>query len=460
MGLVANDVYDGDTLVDNYDLDVFGIGASGFDSLVSAGTAGLGALATGGTLDADEFLVAGHNITAGGVTTDDIDANVAERWTRFWRTDLTGDFAVNLTFDHSDGSVNLPSGSPQFVLLFSTDPTVDDFTPVNGATASVNGDTVSFASVDVQDGYYTLGTALTDAVVVGRHLFYNNSNFDEPGGGTDNDAIATDKLPLLPGGSVGFDNYSSYSRGINGVMIDVLMLSDPDAISTADFELRVGNSDNLGNWTSAPVPIVDADPHPTDAGVERITLIWTDGDIVGSWLEVKLLANANTGIVSDDIFYFGSAPGEAGTKPAVNAQVDGFDFASARDNLVDVVPGATIDNDVDFNRDKIVDGADIAIARDNATNFDTSLQLITVPGPPPTVGLVVLAPPIAPLVSNDKRERSVATRTAAMVDAAILELVRKPLTSEGLRAKPQSSRTSPATLFLELLENAETGTDG
>ena len=56
--------------------------------------------------------------------------------------------------------------------------------------------------------------------MVGRQIFYNNSAFDDPAtGGSDDDAIATDKEALLPGETAGFANYTSYSRGINGIKV-------------------------------------------------------------------------------------------------------------------------------------------------------------------------------------------------------------------------------------------------
>ena len=67
---------------------------------------------------------------------------------------------------------------------------------------------------------WRMGAAPTGRVV-GRYVFYNNSRFD--GGSTgaaDDAAIATDKQALLPGAGATFANYTSYSRGINGVMID------------------------------------------------------------------------------------------------------------------------------------------------------------------------------------------------------------------------------------------------
>ncbi|MCK4276086.1 MAG: right-handed parallel beta-helix repeat-containing protein, partial [Phycisphaerae bacterium] len=62
------------------------------------------------------------------------------------------------------------------------------------------------------------------AEVVGRYVFYNNSFFDgnDPApNACDDGAIATDKTALLPGGTGAFANYTSYARGINGVMVDI-----------------------------------------------------------------------------------------------------------------------------------------------------------------------------------------------------------------------------------------------
>jgi outer membrane protein assembly factor BamB len=55
-------------------------------------------------------------------------------------------------------------------------------------------------------------------------LFYNNSKFDGADVNAvpaDDNAIATDKSPLLPGQTASFANYSGYVRGINGIMIDL-----------------------------------------------------------------------------------------------------------------------------------------------------------------------------------------------------------------------------------------------
>ena len=86
--------------------------------------------------------------------------------------------------------------------------------------------------------------------VVGRLVFYNNSAFDVA---SDDGAIAVDKQALLPGQSASFANYTSYSRGINGLMIDIADL--PVSTLTADdFQFRVGNNDDPSAWPAAPAP--------------------------------------------------------------------------------------------------------------------------------------------------------------------------------------------------------------
>ena len=66
--------------------------------------------------------------------------------------------------------------------------------------------------------------------VVNRQVFYNNSFFDtDPAGvlqsldnnALDDSAIDPSKVALLPGQTAKFANYTSYSRGLNGLIIDV-----------------------------------------------------------------------------------------------------------------------------------------------------------------------------------------------------------------------------------------------
>src|SRR5690348_6381568 len=60
--------------------------------------------------------------------------------------------------------------------------------------------------------------------VVGRWLFYNQSAFDgnDPAANpADDGAIATDKSALTPNNTAQTTNFTSYSKGINGLMVDI-----------------------------------------------------------------------------------------------------------------------------------------------------------------------------------------------------------------------------------------------
>lgn len=62
------------------------------------------------------------------------------------------------------------------------------------------------------------------ATVAGRSFFYNNSKFDGDSAAADaadDAAMASGKAAPLPGGTATAANYSNYSRGINGIMIDI-----------------------------------------------------------------------------------------------------------------------------------------------------------------------------------------------------------------------------------------------
>src|SRR5262249_39582136 len=96
------------------------------------------------------------------------------------------------------------------------------------------------------------------ATVSGRYVFYNDSFFDgnDPAaaGAADDAAIATDKSALLPGQTATGVNLTSYSNGINGVMIDIAGLANPAGLSKADFTFRAGIGGDPSTWSAAPEP--------------------------------------------------------------------------------------------------------------------------------------------------------------------------------------------------------------
>jgi hypothetical protein len=248
----------------------------------------------------------------------------------------------------------------------------------------------------VRDGRVDMGAyeVKSPAQVVARHVFYNNSYWDgnDPAANTDDDnAIAPDpdhasapslgKTALLPGQPATFQHYTSYSRGINGIMVDVAALPDPDNLDATDFVFRVGNDNNPGSWPEVTAAAsVSVRPHPTEAGTSRVTISWPDNAIEKQWLQVTMLVTDHTGLAENDVFYWGNAIGDSGQgNTSTFAFVTVTDELAARHNPHNLLNPAGIDDFVDYNRDRWVTVTDELIARHNGTNFLNALRMITVP---------------------------------------------------------------------------------
>jgi hypothetical protein len=201
------------------------------------------------------------------------------------------------------------------------------------------------------------------ATVADRHLFYNQSKFDGLSSAinaADDGAIAPDKVAYLVGdGPSTFANVSSYSRGINGVMIDLTGIHG--AITASDFTFRVGSNNALDTWTAAPSPT--AITVRSGAGIEggdRIEIVWPNGAIRNQWLEVTLAANSSTGLLTPDVFYFGSRVGDTGVEsPEDSFVTNPLDVNAIFGNIGPQKPIASI---YDFNRDGQINSTDGALA--------------------------------------------------------------------------------------------------
>ena len=233
------------------------------------------------------------------------------------------------------------------------------------------------------------------ASVVGRQIFYNNSSFDggDPAANTaDTGAIAADKQALLPGQSATFVNYTSYSRGINGIMIDVSNLENPAALNASDFTFLVGNSNDPSTWTVAPAPSsISVRIGEGVGGADRITLLWSDNAIQNEWLQVTMLASDHTGLTSPDVFYFGNAIGESGNSPT-DAAVTAADALAAR-GRISASTSVAIDNHWDYNRDGLITSADMQAAQQHYTAGDAVLILFAAPALPATPSAIQQAQP-------------------------------------------------------------------
>ena len=226
---------------------------------------------------------------------------------------------------------------------------------------------------------------LLAASVVGRHVFYNNSAFD--GGSAaadarDDLAIAVDKQPLLPGsGPAAFANITGFSKGLNGVMVDLAGLSPGAQLSAADFTFRVGSGGTPGSEpvTWAPpsaLPTVTARPGAGTGGSTRVTLTFPDGAVRSTWLQVTIHPTAATGLDFADVFCFGNLVSESGdgsTTASAAARVSAADLRRTRAALGQ---GAGIQNPFDHNRDGRVNSVDVWLVR---SNYGRSLRPLRSP---------------------------------------------------------------------------------
>jgi hypothetical protein len=247
---------------------------------------------------------------------------------------------------------------------------------------------------------------ITDSTSVARQfIFYNHSAFDggDPAANASDDAaIAPDKSALRAGQQVSPANYTSYSRGINGVMIDMAGLTGGTTLTKDDFALRVGSARDATEWTAAPAPAEVLFRQGAGLlGWDRVTLTWPDGSILNEWLELTVRATAATGLAAPSVFYFGNLVGDVGDvadAPAVTT----FDAMETRRHTR---TRALASNKFDHNRDGVINVLDFVLSARN-------------------IGRRLVMPPAAPVgaplafaatnMTNGDRARDASTRRAVL----------------------------------------------
>ena len=293
--------------------------------------------------------------------------------------------------------------------LWSTDGTArgtalfEDIYPGVGSSdpawLEVSGGTLWFGAADNVIGNELRKVTIdfsTDSRVIERQLFYNNSVFDQHDDDPTHDlaAVATDKRALLAGGGVaGFENLSSYTRGINGLVVGFFSPGQarPHDLGPDDFEFRMGADGDPALWPLAPAPAaIRVIPVPGPNSFYALT--WPDGAIRNTWLRCTVKANDHTNLAAPDVFYFGNLAGETGdgdSRTRAMPRVTAIDLANVRRSLNS---DALRTSPVDINRDGRVNSLDLAAVR---SNYNQHLPPLTTPPPPPA------PPPPATAVLRD-----------------------------------------------------------
>jgi poly(beta-D-mannuronate) lyase len=236
-------------------------------------------------------------------------------------------------------------------------------------------------AVDVENKVCSaqLQLSATTAEVVTRNVFYNDSAFDgnSPLANADDDnAIATDKVALLPGETASFANYTSFVHGINGIIVDI-DLDDPAGLTSNDIRLAVGSGNELSDFERlAESPEVTVRVGEGVDGSDRISIVLPNGSVVNQYLQVTIIANQTTGLANNDVFYFGNVIADTGNSTN-QTFVNADDIVMVRNNLSGFF-AEEVDSPYDFNRDQFVNADDIGTARNNLSGF-IAVPLITAP---------------------------------------------------------------------------------
>ncbi len=282
------------------------------------------------------------------------------------------------------GSVTVTAYNPSTgVLLLSGPDTLADYQQVLGTvkynnTTGSPGIATETVSVVATDSLHSSTAAVatininvttTASSVSAVKLFYDNSKFNKNvegvGTGTNDDkAIDTTKTAYLPGaGTANFSNISSYTDGINGIMVDLATGGAHGNLNASDFTFRVGINNSPSLWASAPTPsTISVRTGSPAAGNDRVELTWTDGSIKQEWLEVTVHADPNTGLSAPYTFFYGSVIANTGTGDSGSLAIT----SSTDENAARSHGGtATVTNIYDFNKDGFVNSSDENAARGN-----------------------------------------------------------------------------------------------
>ena len=287
---------------------------------------------------------------------------------------------------------------------------------------------------EVEDYLATIVAA--PPAVIDRRVFYNNAlGFGTSG---DNDsplvnpinAIDPTKQALLPGATTTTDHYTNYSRGLNGIVVDLSSPGNLGAISPTSFQFATwsGFTIDTPNFVEfTPTVAVSTFAGGGVGGSDRVKLVFGDRVIENAWLRITVMANSNTGLSTNDVFYFGNARFDvtpASSFPSLQVTINVLDTNSVRAR--NGQSPSIVSNMFDVDRSGSVNVLDTNATR--AANGTNSLRSFTAPG--------MLAP--LSLSSSSITMQSPSEKTTASIDQFFIDLGSDP-TEKRLRKLGQSA---------------------
>jgi Bacterial Ig-like domain/Laminin B (Domain IV)/FG-GAP repeat/RTX calcium-binding nonapeptide repeat (4 copies) len=300
----------------------------------------------------------------------------------------------------------IQNGSGNIVIKKSSDNSVvqtidvsSDAVTIMGATATVDPTDLSVATgyyIEVLAGAFkdlafndfagisgadTWNFATTSAIV-NEKIYYNRSFF---AAGGNNVPAALDTAKVIAKSSsttqtLSYTNLINTTRGINGIVLDIAGLAST-SLTAADFDFRMsptGLFNEAANppstWTGAPAPTGIFMTPGTATSPARVRLEWNDNAIANRWLQIRVFANANTGLAVTEVHYLGHLQGE------VNGAVTGGAFFVTTQDQSAVLPlgAATITTIRDLDKNGFVTTHDLTAVRSSIT-AGRALRVITIP---------------------------------------------------------------------------------
>lgn len=175
-----------------------------------------------------------------------------------------------------------------------------------------------------------------------------------------------------------YNNLINSVGGIRGLLFDVQDLAG--TVTASDFVFQMSPTgafdaslpaNQPANWASAPAPaVVLVNPIGSN---DRISVLFNAGSIQNRWLRITVLANANTGLTTPEVYYVGHLLGET-TGPSglvfTVAFADITPIRSAAGNVVDA------SSTVDIDKNGTVSFADISAMR---SNVGSQLTIFSIP---------------------------------------------------------------------------------
>jgi YDG domain/Dockerin type I domain len=331
---------------------------------------------------ADKTVANGKAITASGYSLSGTDAanysivqpsGLSANITPFA---LTGSItAANKVFD----------GNTSATILTRTLATV-----FGGDTVTYVGGTATFASSAVGTGIVVTATGLSlsgadagnysvnttatttaDITGVASTIVTRGIRYLGATGSSASTSLATDKVALLPGQSSTFANYSNYSRGLNGIVVDIngLPTGTTNALMLASLQFDQWDGIAAAGFVplaGAAVPSVSIVSGGGAGGSASVTIAFPDNTVQNTWLRVTVLANADTGLAANDVFYFGNVIGDFNTgNTSTRYRVNALDTSAVRNNQSPGANTASVTNIYDVNRDGRVNALDTSVVRNN-----------------------------------------------------------------------------------------------